>query len=273
MSLFALALLLLGAYLGYLGLLGKLRIFGAGYRTYNRPKTWDVTDAANKVKIVVRPPRQCTDNSACGKWEVCHEGTCQSQPMEGCALKTKGKCPDGTKEKGGICCPSSCFAQGTPVLTPSGARPIESLKVGDEIVSCSTTGTLVRDTVAYVHHPPNSTLAEFVAIRTDSGRSIRATADHLLCVGKVGNLAPAGAVKIGDTLVNADGSAATVVGVDLVSQRGVYDLLPRKEPFLVANGFVASPQCLNSVALYLAHQLRAVPLVTRVCALAAACVV
>ncbi len=51
---------------------------------------------------------------------------------------------------------SSCFAAGTPVMTQSGPRPIESLKIGDQVLSQDTgTGTLsFEPVVAALHNQP-----------------------------------------------------------------------------------------------------------------------
>jgi hypothetical protein len=54
----------------------------------------------------------------------------------------------------------SCFAQGTVVWTLLGPRPIETLSVGDRILSEDpSTGVLSYQSVAVVYHnPPNATL-------------------------------------------------------------------------------------------------------------------
>jgi hypothetical protein len=54
----------------------------------------------------------------------------------------------------------ACFAAGTPVSTLTGLRPIESLAVGDEVLSQNTeTGVLSYQPIVGVHHnPPAETL-------------------------------------------------------------------------------------------------------------------
>ena len=50
---------------------------------------------------------------------------------------------------------ASCFAAGTPVRTLSGDRPIESLKVGDQVLAQETaTGGLRYRTISGIHHNP-----------------------------------------------------------------------------------------------------------------------
>jgi hypothetical protein len=55
---------------------------------------------------------------------------------------------------------SSCFAAGTPVLTLTGPRPIESLRLGDLVLSQDTaTGALSYQPIVEVHHnSPDTTL-------------------------------------------------------------------------------------------------------------------
>ena len=59
----------------------------------------------------------------------------------------------------------SCFAAGTPVPTLTGPRPIESLAVGDVVLSQDTvTGVLSYQPIVGIHHNPP---AETVRIRTE----------------------------------------------------------------------------------------------------------
>ena len=62
----------------------------------------------------------------------------------------------------------ACFAAGTPVLTRSGPRPIETLSVGDQVVSQDPASGEVafRPILAVFHNPPAATLK--VDTATDS---------------------------------------------------------------------------------------------------------
>jgi Pretoxin HINT domain len=63
---------------------------------------------------------------------------------------------------------ASCFAAGTPVWTLTGPRPIESLQVGDLVLSQDTaTGALGYEPIVDVHHnPPDTTLKIRVELET-----------------------------------------------------------------------------------------------------------
>jgi hypothetical protein len=69
----------------------------------------------------------------------------------------------------------SCFAAGTPVSTLTGLRPIESLEVGDQVLSQDTeTGVLSYQPIVGVHHNPP---AETVRIRL-KGETVVSTPVH-----------------------------------------------------------------------------------------------
>jgi hypothetical protein len=55
---------------------------------------------------------------------------------------------------------TSCFAAGTPVLTIGGARPIESIRIGDQVLTQEPqSGALsYQPVVANIHNPPDRTL-------------------------------------------------------------------------------------------------------------------
>jgi hypothetical protein len=69
----------------------------------------------------------------------------------------------------------SCFAAGTPVQTIDGLRPIETLKVGDRVLTQdTTTGVLsYQPALAVFHNPPADTLRVRIG-----GESIVATGIH-----------------------------------------------------------------------------------------------
>jgi hypothetical protein len=64
----------------------------------------------------------------------------------------------------------SCFVAGTPVRTLHGLRPIESLQVGDQVLSQDTaTGALSFQPILVVHHnPPGATLR----LELDNGETV-----------------------------------------------------------------------------------------------------
>jgi hypothetical protein len=78
----------------------------------------------------------------------------------------------------------SCFAAGTPVATITGPRPIETLRVGDRVLSQDVdTGGLSYQPILVVHHnPPDKTLR----VRLANGDSAVASLFHRFWVADCG---------------------------------------------------------------------------------------
>ena len=91
----------------------------------------------------------------------------------------------------------SCFVAGTPVRTINGHRPIESLRVGDELLTQDvTTGALSFQPVTGVHHnAPSKT----IRVALDNGETVTASTFHRFWqVGK--GWAMAKQLRVGNTL-------------------------------------------------------------------------
>ncbi len=114
----------------------------------------------------------------------------------------------------------SCFGAGTPVRTLDGLRPIESLRVGDIVLSQDPkSGQLnYRAVVEVYHNPPNATYR----VALDDGESIVATGIHRLWkAGKGWTMARE--LKAGDVLRTL-GGVATIKSVDAEKTQPVYNL-------------------------------------------------
>jgi Pretoxin HINT domain len=113
----------------------------------------------------------------------------------------------------------SCFAEGTPVRTISGLRPIETIKIGDQVLMQDTkTGALrFQPIVAVYHNPPNATLRiQF------KGDSIVATGIHRFWKAGKGWVM-ARELKPGDE-VRTLGGTTRVVSVSPDKVQRVYNL-------------------------------------------------
>ena len=114
---------------------------------------------------------------------------------------------------------SSCFAAGTPVMTLSGPRPIESLKIGDQVLSQDTgTGRLsFEPVVAALHNQPamvfHIKLGQDVIKATDIHRFWRAGTGWVM----------ARDLKPGDRL-RAIGGVAEVTAVAMGRVQPVFNL-------------------------------------------------
>src|SRR4051812_13902411 len=112
---------------------------------------------------------------------------------------------DGTNCKGGVCTgPGFCFVAGTPITTPRGMRPIETIEAGDEVLSRDEdTGRFVVEHVVRTFVTASAPLVA-VSVEEGAGRieTIRATPVHpFFAVGR--GWVEAAHLAVGDTLVGA----------------------------------------------------------------------
>jgi hypothetical protein len=113
----------------------------------------------------------------------------------------------------------SCFAAGTPVRTLVGPRPIESLRIGDRVLSQDPrTGVLgYQPVVAVFHNPPNQTLR--IATGDDA---IVATGIHRFWVAGKG-WAMARDLRPGDA-IRTLGGTSRVAAVQPAATQPVFNL-------------------------------------------------
>jgi hypothetical protein len=126
---------------------------------------------------------------------------------------------------------TSCFAAGTPVLTLDGPRPIESIRVGDRVLTQDTAGGALsyQPVVAIYHNPPSATS------RVDlGGEAIVATNIHRFWKAGRGWVM-ARDLKPGDP-VRILGGTALVVAVEPQPIQRVYNLeVAQNQSFFVGH--------------------------------------
>lgn len=131
---------------------------------------------------------------------------------------------------------SSCFAAGTPVWTPSGTRPIETLCIGDRVLAQdSRTGALGFRPVVSVHHnPPDATLRLRLAQRSGGGETLAVTGIHRVWKARVGWVMVR-ELKPGD-VVRALGGVVRVDAIDSGETLPVFNLeVAGSHDFFVGN--------------------------------------
>lgn len=74
--------------------------------------------------------------------------------------------------------PDQCFPTGTPIQTPNGAVPIESLDVGDVVIAASGRGSTLASRVNHVGKQIFK--GNLVHVTTKTGASFRATPNHVV---------------------------------------------------------------------------------------------
>jgi len=129
-----------------------------------------------------------------------------------------------------------CFPTGTGIATPQGARPIEALAAGDEVLSIDPEGRTVRSLVKtiLVNKSP------LLKIKTPGG-SLLATEDHPISLGE-GRFRPAGDLRPGDRITRwKDGrlAAEKVRGIESGLKEGlVFNLEVAGPHTFIAEGVV-----------------------------------
>jgi len=76
---------------------------------------------------------------------------------------------------------SQCVMEGTRILTPSGYKPVETLRVGDTVLAGAGNGRLVSEQVRVIQ---KSRHQRYLVIRVQGGAELRASPNHL-CFAKV----------------------------------------------------------------------------------------
>ena len=121
-----------------------------------------------------------------------------------------------------VCLSNACFAAGTPLLTPDGAKPIEEFKVGDLVLSApedDPNGPVAARRVEKVFQR----LARIVELRV-GGQAIRTTHEHPFYVQGKG-WTKAAALSAGDLLKSNEGHWVPVESLsDTNEDTTVYNL-------------------------------------------------
>jgi hypothetical protein len=134
-------------------------------------------------------------------------------------------------------CHPGCFPAGTPILTPDGPRPIESIRKGETVTTIGADGKAAREKVASVYTTRN----RLIEVRTDAGKLTSTTTQPLALVD--GTLRGAGELTPGDRIWKWDGRERKAVVVKSIVPTGrettVYNLVVGDKAVFIADGFLA----------------------------------
>jgi len=122
--------------------------------------------------------------------------------------------------------PGACFVAGTPVATPRGERPIETLRAGELVLTRSEMDGAVeaRPILQAFVRPAQSLVDVHVASLDDARESVRSTPEHPFFTLDRGWLG-AGELAAGETLLDRAGREVRVTKVVPVAQEAtVYNL-------------------------------------------------
>jgi hypothetical protein len=166
------------------------------------------------------PP--CSSGTACDTGKFCCANQCCAAGQLCCAIEigpgtiqcsdpVNGSCPQGCISG----CP--CTAPTTLIATPSGARPIAELKIGDLVYSVQD-GALVTVPIKHVHRTHVAPTHQVVELRLAHGVVLHVTPNHPTADGRT-----FGDLVAGDSL---DGVKVIASRLIPYGQAFTYDILP-----------------------------------------------
>lgn len=187
---------------------------------------------AATVSAQTNIPLLCSSDDDCtpGRPKCCG-GFCL-----GCC--TDDDCPEDLACRADGTCLLTCFS-GESFLDILGKGPVrmKDAQVGDRV---RTTGDAFESVYAFGHREPE-TEAYFLQIFLDNNAAepLEISTDHMLMQATKSSPVPASTLQVGDALVLADGTTATVSKIAGVTRTGIY--APLSESGLIAvNNVVAS---------------------------------
>lgn len=131
-------------------------------------------------------------------------------------------------------CHPGCFPHGTQVETATGLRRIETIAVGDEVISLSDTGERVSLPVTSIFRTSN----RIWIVETARG-TLRTTETQPLCT-QLATYIEAGKLRAGDVILTGENREARVLRVQPTDEIApvINLVLGNREPF-IAGGFLA----------------------------------
>jgi hypothetical protein len=131
----------------------------------------------------------------------------------------------------------ACFARGTEITTPEGARPIETLRVGERVTSRDPETGEVREVEVRALVPRGT--RPIRALELEGGRVLHVTDEHPLFDARTRAFREARALVAGDALLDADGHEVAIVRVTPAGSAPVYDLSVEAPHTFFAEGALA----------------------------------
>ncbi|HZU97160.1 MAG TPA: Hint domain-containing protein [Planctomycetota bacterium] len=136
-----------------------------------------------------------------------------------------------------------CVVEGTLIATPSGPRPIESLRIGDAVVSRGPDGS---ESVSHVVATVEAPVDEFLELTFENGRRLEVTATHPVASG--GSWIEAGFLREGD---RAEAREGTTKVRHVLARRHpvrVFDITVQPDACFFAAGILVHNKTSNEAA-------------------------
>lgn len=125
----------------------------------------------------------------------------------------------------------TCLVEGTPVRTPSGERPVESIAVGDRLLTRTDATNLIEVVVRDVRQATSTRGLQF---GLKNGRTLSLTPEHPVAIP--GGWRNAGELEIGDDVLTETGTTSIAAISRIREKRRVFDLSVSPEHTFLAAG-------------------------------------
>lgn len=144
-------------------------------------------------------------------------------------------------------CPAGCYAPAEKVMFDGSYVSMEDAYKRNLPTITSLTAENTSGAMSYAEQPIQSYVVgeskeDMLLVEADNGKKLQVTANHPLVNGE-GEVVPANSLRVGDELMNADGSITSVTRVQKQSYDGwVMSVMPvssnKRENVHAANGFL-----------------------------------
>ena len=125
-----------------------------------------------------------------------------------------------------------CFLGHVPVATPDGRKPIEQLRVGDQVLSFDDKGDIHAATILKVHEHENEKVVRY---KLWGGEQLDATPNHWV-LNQFNAFVEIGTLEADDCLVDWNGHLRPIVGKEELGTGTVYNLTVEGHHTFIAGG-------------------------------------
>ncbi len=119
-----------------------------------------------------------------------------------------------------------CFpSEGIVLVQHVGQTKMSDLQLGDDVQTCDCTGKLCYQPIIMFSHGDQSQSSNYCVISFENGGTLSISPGHLLHIGSINTLLPAGKVKVGDTLFTGSDDnvqPTTVASIKTEVKSGVF---------------------------------------------------
>lgn len=126
----------------------------------------------------------------------------------------------------------ACFSKNTNVLTPTGNKPIQDLKIGDNVISFDSQNNLEIDEVVNIFEHKNS---EIFRYELSNHTSLLVTNEHPVFIGH-GRFIPIGEMTEEDSLFHVSGELVKILSKEYIGIEYSYNIQVKKNSTYIANG-------------------------------------